>query len=167
MESLSGALRTMKTRSLADAAFVASGDGLILDAISDKGVPVDSIAAYAAGSVSVAERMGEDAQLGAPQSVIHLYGHKTLMIAPVGPALLVLVGNGRSQLGMMRVQLQAGMPDLRAALERELFGAGVEPAATAAPVQEPVPSAAAAATNGHAAPARQNLDAILEAAVAR
>ncbi|HEY3247554.1 MAG TPA: roadblock/LC7 domain-containing protein [bacterium] len=163
MESLSGALRTMKTRSLAESAFVASSDGLVLDAISDDGVAVDSIAAYAAGSVSVAERMGEDAELGAPQSVIHLYGNKTLMIAPVGPALLVLVGNGRSQLGMMRVQLQAGLADLRSALERDLFGPGAEqPAADAS-----APASAPAATNGHTTPARPNLDAILEAAVAR
>lgn len=123
MESLSGVLQGMKNRALADAAFVASADGLILEAISDNGIPLDSLAAYAAGSVSVSERMGEDARLGAPQSVIHLYSNKTLMIAPVGPAIVALVGNGRSQLGMMRVQLQAGLAELRVALERELFGA--------------------------------------------
>lgn len=150
MESLTGVLRAMKTRAQADAAFVASGDGLILDAISDNGIPLDSLAAYAAGSVSVSERMGEDARLGAPQSVIHLYGSKTLMIAPLGPAFVVLVGNGRSQLGMMRVQLQTGLADLQAALERDLFGAGSE--------------AAAADTNGHAVPAAENLGGMLAAA---
>jgi predicted regulator of Ras-like GTPase activity (Roadblock/LC7/MglB family) len=146
MDTLTAVLKTMKTRALADAAFVASGDGLILDAISDNGIPLDSIAAYAAGSVSVSERMGEDARLGTPQSVIHLYANKTLMIAPLGPALVVLVGNGRSQLGMMRVQLQSGLPDLQAALQRDLFGVSPE-----------------AAANGHA-PAGENLGEMLTAA---
>ncbi len=151
MQRLSEILKDMKAKSSAEAAVLTSSDGLVLDAVQDEGLDLESLAAYAATSVTASERIGESVHCGAPESVIIIYQGKALVMAPLGPVVAMLLGTG-AQIGNLRLQLKRSMADLSAALEEELdlslapAAPPVQPAVNAAelepaPVAEPSPKA--------------------------
>ncbi len=121
MEKVAKVLQTIKTKAAAEAALLATGDGLVLEGISESDADLEAIAAYAASYVSVSERLAADTQLGQTQSVIVLYRGKALVIAPLGgPVMVVVVGSGTAHLGNLRLQLGRGLPALVGALHEEL-----------------------------------------------
>lgn len=120
MEKLATILNGMKTRAAADAALLTSADGLVLEAVNDTGIDIESLAAYAASNVMVCERLGEIVAFGAPESVVIFYQGRALVMAPLGPVVAVLVGSKSAQPGNLRLQLRRTMDELSAALQEEL-----------------------------------------------
>lgn len=96
-----------------------SGDGLVLHAVGDAKADLDALAAYAASSVMVCERLGESASFGPPEAVMAVYGGRAVVMAPLGPALAVIIGSA-SQLGSLRLTLIRYLDDLAAALKGQL-----------------------------------------------
>ena len=73
MQRLSEILKDMKAKASAEAVVLTSSDGLVLDAVQDEGLDLESLAAYAATNVTASERIGESVHCGAPESVIIIY----------------------------------------------------------------------------------------------
>lgn len=129
MERLAEILKELKSKTAAEAAFITSGDGLVLESVNDAGIDLESLAAYAASNIMMSEHMGESAHCGAPESVIVIYQHKALVMAPVGPVIAVVLGSGESQLGNLRLRMRRGLTELAAALTDELHAAPARPIA--------------------------------------
>src|SRR3989442_14790031 len=87
-----------------------SGDGVVLHSIGDLQTDLDALAAYAASSVMVSERLGESAAFGAPEVVMVVYGGRAGVMAPLGPVGAVIIGAG-SQLGMVRLAVARELGD--------------------------------------------------------
>lgn len=136
MQRLSEILKDMKAKASAEAVVLTSSEGLVLDAVQDDGLDLESLAAYAASSITACEHIGESAQCGTPESVIIIYQGKALVMAPLGPVVAMMLGKG-TQIGNLRLQLKKAMPDLSAALEEELE---LSPASAVSPPQ-PEPAA--------------------------
>ncbi len=96
-----------------------SGDGLVLHAIGDAKVDLDALAAYAASSVMVCERLGESASFGPPEAVMAVYAGRAVVMAPLGPTLAVIIGSA-AQLGSLRLTMTRYLDDLAAALKGQL-----------------------------------------------
>lgn len=140
MQRLSEILKDMKAKSSAEAVVLTSSDGLVLDAVQDEGLDLESLAAYAATNVTASERIGESVHCGAPESVIIIYQGKALVMAPLGPVVAMLLGTG-AQIGNLRLQLKRSMADLSTALEEEL-DLSLAPAAQPDPPVQPAVTAA-------------------------
>lgn len=119
LKQLQGVLTELRRQSAAEAALLLSGDGAVLQAVGDLHADVDTLAAYAASAVMVGERLGESAAFGAPEAVMVVYGGRAVAMAPLGPAVAVVVG-AASQLGVLRLTLARYLDDLGAALRGEL-----------------------------------------------
>ncbi|HET6781302.1 MAG TPA: hypothetical protein VFH67_04335 [bacterium] len=113
-------LKDMKGKASAEAAVLTSSDGLVLGAVQDHGIEVEALAAYGSSTMMTSERMGESAACGTPESVIVIYQGKALVMAPLGPAVAILLGSNVAQLGNLRLQLKRATIDLSAALRDEL-----------------------------------------------
>lgn len=140
MQRLSEILKDMKAKASAEAVVLTSSDGLVLDAVQDEGLDLESLAAYAATNVTASERIGESMHGGAPESIIIIYQGKALVMAPLGPVVAMLLGKG-AQIGTLRLQLKRSMSDLSAALEEELdltLAPGQPEAAAVDPAVPPV-----------------------------
>jgi len=122
MERLATIMKGLKERAAAEAALLTSADGLVLEAVNDTGLDMESLAAYAASSVMVSERMGEMAEFGAPESVVVFYRGHTLVIHPLGPVVAVLVGAEPTPPGALRLHLRRATGALRDAVRGELQG---------------------------------------------
>jgi predicted regulator of Ras-like GTPase activity (Roadblock/LC7/MglB family) len=120
MQRVSEILKDMKGKASAMAAVLTSSDGLVLGAVQDEGIEVESMAAYAASNMMASERMGESANCGMPESVIIIYQDKAVVMAPVGPVVAILLASSAQQLGNLRLQMKRAMVDLSAALQDEL-----------------------------------------------
>jgi len=120
MHHLATILKGLKEQSGAAAALIASADGLLLEAVDDAGVDLESLAAYAASSVMVSERLGETTAFGGPEAVVLLYRGRPLVITPVGPVIVVLVGTPRTPAGALRMHIRHATVDLVAAVQDEL-----------------------------------------------
>lgn len=144
-------LNELKSRSGAQAAMVVSSDGLVLDAVHDGDVACDALAAHAAGHVMSSEQLGNDVQFGIPDAVIVMYRDRALLMASIGPAVVVLVG-AVGQLGCLRLQLRRSGGALAAALQDELQG---EPLDHPAQVRQSVAHSAAPLASPAPEPARQ------------
>lgn len=131
MQRLSEVLKDIKAKAAAEAVLLTSADGLVLDAVQDDGIDLESLAAYAASNIMTSERMGESAHCGAPESVIIIYEDKALVMAALGPMVAVLLGSTVGQLGNLRLQLRRAMPDLTAALAEEFDLTPARPRAAA------------------------------------
>ncbi|HEU5298674.1 MAG TPA: roadblock/LC7 domain-containing protein [bacterium] len=127
MERLATIIKGLKERSEASAALLTSADGLVLEAVDDTGLDMESLAAYAASSVMVSERMGEMTEFGAPEAVVVFYRGHSLVINPLGPVVIVLVGTDRTPAGALRMYLRRAAAELAAAVQDELQ---VSPAAS-------------------------------------
>lgn len=153
MQRLSEILKDMKAKSSAEAVVLTSSDGLVLDAVQDEGLDLESLAAYAATNVTASERIGESVHCGAPESVIIIYQGKALVMAPLGPVVAMLLGTG-AQIGNLRLQLKRSMADLSTALEEELDLSLAPAARPAAPPVQPAvtPAEPASAAEPESAP---------------
>lgn len=120
MERLAAIMKDLKERSAADAALLTSADGLVLEAVNDTGLDMESLAAYAASSVMVSERMGEMTEFGAPESVVVFYRGHTLVINPLGPVVAVLVAANHTPPGALRMHLRRAQVELTEAVQDEL-----------------------------------------------
>ena len=120
IQRVSEILKDMKGKTSAVAALLTSSDGLVLDAVQDDGIELESLAAYAASNMMTSERMGESMNCGMPESVIVTYQDKAVVMAPLGPVVVILLGSSDSQLGNLRLQMKRAMVDLSAALKDEL-----------------------------------------------
>lgn len=120
MERLATIIKGLKERADADAALLTSADGLVLEAVNDTGLDMESLAAYAASSVMVSERMGEMTEFGAPESVVVFYRGHTLVIHPLGPVVAVLVGADRTPPGALRMHMRRAAVELSGAVHDEL-----------------------------------------------
>jgi len=132
MERLATIMKDLKERAAADAALLTSADGLVLEAVNDTGLDMESLAAYAASSVMVSERMGEMTEFGAPESVVIFYRGHTLVINPLGPVVAVLVASEHTPPGALRMHLRRAQVELTEAVQDELHsqaanGNGAEP----------------------------------------
>jgi predicted regulator of Ras-like GTPase activity (Roadblock/LC7/MglB family) len=133
MERLATIMKDLKERAAADAALLTSADGLVLEAVNDTGLDMESLAAYAASSVMVSERMGEMTEFGAPESVVVFYRGHTLVINPLGPVVAVLVASDQTPPGALRMHLRRAQVELTEAVQDQLQpqatnGNGAEPA---------------------------------------
>lgn len=120
IQRVSEILKDMKGKASAEAAVLTSSDGLVLGAVQDQGIEVEALAAYGSSTMMTSERMGESAACGTPESVIVIYQGKALVMAPLGPAVAILLGSNVAQLGNLRLQLKRATIDLSAALRDEL-----------------------------------------------
>lgn len=127
MERLATIIKGLKERSEASAALLTSADGLVLEAVDDTGLDMESLAAYAASSVMVSERMGEMTEFGTPEAVVVFYRGHSLVINPLGPVVIVLVGTDRTPPGALRMHLRRAASELASAVQDELQ---VSPAAS-------------------------------------
>lgn len=120
IQRVSEILKDMKGKASAEAALLTSSDGLVLGAVQDDGIELESLAAYAASNMMTSERMGESVDCGIPESVIVIYQDKAVVMAPLGPVVAILIGSSVTQLGNLRLQLKRAMVDLSVALRDEL-----------------------------------------------
>ncbi|MGH2397348.1 MAG: roadblock/LC7 domain-containing protein [bacterium] len=120
MQRVSEILKDMKGKASAEAALLTSSDGLVLGAVQDDGIELESLAAYAASNMMTSERMGESVDCGMPESVIVIYQDRAIVMAPLGPVVAILIGSSVTQLGNLRLQLKHAMVDLSVALRDEL-----------------------------------------------
>lgn len=120
MEQLATIIKGLKERSEASAALLTSADGLVLESVDDTGLDMESLAAYAASSVMVSERMGEMTGFGIPESVVVFYRGHSLVINPLGPVVVVLVGSDRTPPGALRMHLRRAAAELTAAIQDEM-----------------------------------------------
>lgn len=138
-------LNELRARSGAQAAMIVSADGLVLDAVHDGNVACDALAAHAASHVMSSEQLGHDVQFGIPDAVIVMYRERALLMASIGPAVVVLVG-AVGQLGYLRLQLRRSVGALAVALQDELQGEPLDHPAQlhqrAAPQAGPAPEPA-------------------------
>ncbi|OFX14699.1 MAG: hypothetical protein A2V59_07840 [Armatimonadetes bacterium RBG_19FT_COMBO_69_19] len=139
MERLATIIKGLKERAAASAALLTSADGLVLEAVDDTGLDMESLAAYAASSVMVSERMGEMTEFGAPETVVVFYRGHSLVISPLGPVVVVLVGADRTPAGALRMHLRRTAAELAGAVQDEL-----QPPVTAGGLKADAPS-----PNGH------------------
>lgn len=130
-EQLQTVLTELRRQSAAQAALLLSGDGKVLESVGEIRMDLDSLAAYAASSVMVCERLGESAAFGAPEAVMVVFAGRAVVMAPLGPAVAVLIGSA-AQMGSLRLTLARYLDDLAAALRGELHTApkGGRPAAS-------------------------------------
>jgi predicted regulator of Ras-like GTPase activity (Roadblock/LC7/MglB family) len=119
MERVAKRLEAMRTAAKAKAAVMLSGDGVVLATAGEPGVDLTSLAPYAASGVMGFERFGEGAAYGAPEVVTVTYQNRTLVMAPVGPAVAVLMGSA-SNMGVMRLELLRHAEALAAALNDQV-----------------------------------------------
>ena len=117
-EQLKTILTEARRQSAAQAAMLLSGDGVVLESVGDAQADLDTLAAYAASSVMVCERLGESASFGSPEAVMVVFPSRAVAMAPLGPAMAVLIGSA-SQLGTLRLTLMRFVDDLGAALRGE------------------------------------------------
>ncbi|MDQ7842415.1 MAG: roadblock/LC7 domain-containing protein [Armatimonadota bacterium] len=120
MPRLAAILKGLKEQSGAAAALISSADGLLLEAVDDAGVDLESLAAYAASSVMVSERLGEMTAFGGPEAVVILYRGRPLVITPMGPIVVALVGTAQTPAGALRMHLRHATVDLVSAVQDEL-----------------------------------------------
>ncbi len=121
MENVAVVLKEIKAKAAAEAAILATEDGLVLEGITETDLDLDVVAAYAANYVSVSASMAEDVQFGQTESVIVVYRGKCLVIAPLGSSLMaVLVGAGSANVGNLRLQLWQRIEDLARAVQQEV-----------------------------------------------
>ncbi len=118
-EQLQTVLTEVRRQSAAQAALLLSGDGMVLESVGEARMDLDSLAAYAASSVMVCERLGESASFGAPEAVMVVFAGRAVVMAPLGPAVAVLIGSA-AQMGSLRLTLARYLDDLAAALKGEL-----------------------------------------------
>ncbi len=118
-EQLQTVLTEVRRQSAAQAALLLSGDGKLLESVGETRMDLDSLAAYAASSVMVCERLGESASFGAPEAVMVVFAGRAVVMAPLGPAVAVLIGSA-AQMGSLRLTLARYLDDLAAALKGEL-----------------------------------------------
>ncbi len=119
IQRVSEILKDMKGKASAEAALLTSSDGLVLGAVQDDGIELESLAAYAASNMMTSERMGESVDCGMPESVIVIYQDRAVVMSPLGPLVAILIGSS-AQLGNLRLQLKRAMVDLSVALRDEL-----------------------------------------------
>jgi|GEM_PF-1569245 len=119
IQRVSEILKDMKGKASAEAALLTSSDGLVLGAVQDDGIELESLAAYAASNMMTSERMGESVDCGMPESVIVIYQDRAVVMSPLGPVVAILIGSS-AQLGNLRLQLKRAMVDLSVALRDEL-----------------------------------------------
>jgi len=119
IQRVSEILKDMKGKASAEAALLTSSDGLVLGAVQDDGIELESLAAYAASNMMTSERMGESVDCGMPESVIVIYQDRAVVMSPLGPVVAILIGSS-DQLGNLRLQLKRAMVDLSVALRDEL-----------------------------------------------
>lgn len=117
-EQLQTILAEIRRQSAAQAALLLSGDGVVLESVGDAHADLDTLAAYAASSVMVCERLGESASFGSPEAVMVVFPARAVVMLPLGPAMAVLIG-AASQLGALRLTLLRYFDDLSAALRGE------------------------------------------------
>lgn len=117
-EQIKTILTEARRQSAAHAALLLSGDGVVLESVGDAQADLDTLAAYAASSVMVCERLGESASFGSPEAVMVVFPARAVAMAPLGPAMAVLIGSA-SQLGTLRLTLLRFVDDLGAALRGE------------------------------------------------
>jgi len=156
IQRVSEILKDMKGKTSAVAALLTSSDGLVLDAVQDDGIELESLAAYAASNMMTSERMGESMNCGMPESVIVTYQDKAVVMAPLGPVVVILLGSSDSQLGNLRLQMKRAMVDLSAALKDELdLKAAVQQAPAMEAEQAPIDEIAEEILEEIPAPPRQ------------
>ncbi len=140
MDTLASVLWDLKRAGGAQAAMVSSGDGLVLETAGDPPVDPETLAAYAASGLMVGERLGDSGAFGPPEAVVIVYGARSVVLAPVGPAVAVLVGSA-AQAGALRLALLRHMDALARAVREEF---GTRPAPQPAPGEDlPAPSSQA------------------------
>jgi len=122
MPRLSTIIKGLKEQSAAVAALISSADGLVLEAVDDAGLDLESLAAYAASSVMVSERMGETTAFGSPEAVVIFYRGRPLVITPLGPVVVALVGTEHTPAGALRMHIRRATVDLISAVQDELQG---------------------------------------------
>lgn len=121
-EHLKPVLTELRRQAAAQAALLLSGDGVVLGAVGEAHADLDGLAAYAASSVMVCERLGESASFGPPEAVLVVFGNRAVVMAPLGPAVAVLIG-AAAQMGSLRLTLIRYLDDLAAALKGERHSA--------------------------------------------
>ena len=131
-EQIKTILTEARRQSAAQAALLLSGDGVVLESGGDAQADLDTLAAYAASSVMVCERLGESASYGSPEAVMVVFPARAVAMAPLGPAMAVLIGSA-SQLGTLRLTLLRFVDDLAAALRGEPRRAAISTSADADP----------------------------------
>lgn len=89
------------------AALVVGRDGFVIEAVSSEDLEMDSVGAMAASSLSSAESMGGELDLGSLGSVLVEYEKGPVAITPAGPdAVLAVVANQSANLGRLRIEMR-------------------------------------------------------------
>jgi predicted regulator of Ras-like GTPase activity (Roadblock/LC7/MglB family) len=130
MGRLADVLWDLKRSGGAQGVVVSSGDGLVLETAGDPQLDPETLAAYAASGLMVGERLGESGAFGPPEAVVIVYGARAVVVAPVGPAVAVLVGPA-ARAGALRLALLRHLDILARAVGEE-FGARPSPSPEAA-----------------------------------
>lgn len=100
---LSSLLERFRDVASVELAAVVAIDGLLIESAAAPGVDVDAVCAVASNSLAMAEALGREiAKGGAVQTMLE-YEEGMVIIEPISAdAMLLLLANGRDDLGYMR-----------------------------------------------------------------
>lgn len=106
--SLSDVLNALAKVEGVDAVLVVSRDGLVLDHVSRSNIDISSIGAIASSSLGATEVLGDTMGQGVLKQQIAEYQNGKALIQQVNnKLLLVMIGNTKANLGMMRYAIDS------------------------------------------------------------
>lgn len=89
------------------AALVVARDGLVIEGMAAEDVDVEAVGAIVSSHMATAESTGGELAKGKPRALLIEYDQGLIAVGPAGPdALLVVVGNGKCNLGRLRLEMK-------------------------------------------------------------
>lgn len=90
-----------------DLAAVVATDGLLMESTARSGVDTDAICAVAANGLALAEALGREVTKGGAEQLTLEYAGGVVLMTPLTPdAMLLVLTDGRQQLGRLRFLVQ-------------------------------------------------------------
>ena len=90
-----------------DLAAVVATDGLLMESTARTGVDTDAICAVAANGLALAEALGREITKGGAEQLMLEYEGGVVLMTPLTPeAMLLVLTDGRGQLGRLRFMVQ-------------------------------------------------------------
>lgn len=115
LRSLLGYFRALSTIELAA---IVAHDGLIIESSSQPGVEVEAICAVASNGLATAEALGREVEKGSSVQTLMEYDYGVVVLEAIThEAMLLLVANGREELGYIRFLVALHRDELIEALE--------------------------------------------------
>lgn len=94
-----------------DLAAVVATDGLLMESTARSGVDTEAICAVAANGLALAEALGREITKGNAEQLTLEYKGGVVMMTPLTPdAMLLVLTDGRTQLGRLRFLVQKHHP---------------------------------------------------------